>query len=139
MVLFLLPHTPYGRFARVRLLRHALPISLLILRKKTLLFCSLSFRGCFSFSQCFQAGVFSSLSPPPTPLILTCPIFSSLFEFRKESRGLSRRSKSERPLLTGNNITLSRAKHSMNIRAPEEDACTAGYVYTDGLPFARHC
>ena len=33
------PHTPYGRvslarFARVRLLRHALPISLLILRKK---------------------------------------------------------------------------------------------------------
>ena len=32
-------HTPYGRvrlarFARVRLLRHALPISLLILRKK---------------------------------------------------------------------------------------------------------
>ena len=37
---FLSPHTPYGRvglsrFARVRLLRHALPISLLILRKKT--------------------------------------------------------------------------------------------------------
>ena len=36
---FLSPHTPYGRvrlarFARVRLLRHALPISLLILRKK---------------------------------------------------------------------------------------------------------
>ena len=34
------PHTPYGRvslarFAPVRLLRHALPISLLILRKKT--------------------------------------------------------------------------------------------------------
>ena len=34
------PHTPVGRvrlarFARVRLLRHALPISLLILRKKT--------------------------------------------------------------------------------------------------------
>ena len=33
------PHTPYGRvrlarFARVRLLRHTLPISLLILRKK---------------------------------------------------------------------------------------------------------
>ena len=33
------PHTPYGcvrlaRFARVRLLRHALPISLLILRKR---------------------------------------------------------------------------------------------------------
>ena len=33
------PHTPYGRvrlarFARIRLLRHALPISLLILRKK---------------------------------------------------------------------------------------------------------
>ena len=37
---FSLAHTPYGRvrlarFARVRLLRHALPISLLILRKKT--------------------------------------------------------------------------------------------------------
>ena len=36
---FLSPHTPYGRvrlarFARVRLLRHALPISLLIFRKK---------------------------------------------------------------------------------------------------------
>ena len=30
------PHTPYGRvrLARVRLLRHALPISLLILRKR---------------------------------------------------------------------------------------------------------
>ena len=42
---FLPPHTPYGRvrharFARVRLLRHALPISLLILRKNRL-FCSL--------------------------------------------------------------------------------------------------
>ena len=41
------PHTPYGRvrlarFARVRLLRHALPISLLILRKKKRLFCSLT-------------------------------------------------------------------------------------------------
>ena len=38
-VFFLSPHTPYGRvrlarFARVRLLRHALPISWLILRKK---------------------------------------------------------------------------------------------------------
>ena len=38
--------TSYGRvrlarFARVRLLRHALPISLLILRKKNRLFCSL--------------------------------------------------------------------------------------------------
>ena len=38
----------YGRvrlvlFARVRLLRHALPSSLLILRKKTRLFCSLSY------------------------------------------------------------------------------------------------
>ena len=44
-VFFLSPHTPYGRvrlarFARVRLLRHALPISLLILRKNRL-FCSL--------------------------------------------------------------------------------------------------
>ena len=39
-VFFLSRHRPYGRvrlarFARVRLLRHALPISLLILRKKT--------------------------------------------------------------------------------------------------------
>ena len=38
-VFFLSPHTPYGRvrlarFARVRVLPHALPISLLILRKK---------------------------------------------------------------------------------------------------------
>ena len=37
--ILLSPHTPYGRvrlarFARARLLRHALPISLLILRKK---------------------------------------------------------------------------------------------------------
>ena len=43
---FLSPHTPYGRvrlsrFARVRLLRQASPISLLILRKKNRLFCSL--------------------------------------------------------------------------------------------------
>ena len=43
---FLSPHTPVGRvrlarFARVRLLRHALPISLLILRKNRL-FCSLA-------------------------------------------------------------------------------------------------
>ena len=115
---FLLPPMPYERFARVRLLHHALPISLLIWRKKNRLFCSLSFRECFSFSQCFRAGVFSSLSPPPTPLLLSRPIFSSLYEFRKESRGLSRRNNNERPLLTGNNITLWRAKHSMNIRAP---------------------
>ena len=27
-------------------------------------------------------GVFSSLSPPPTPFLLTRPIFSSLFEFQ---------------------------------------------------------
>ena len=33
-------------------------------------------RGCFSFSQCFRAGVFSSLSPLP----LTRPISSSLRE-----------------------------------------------------------
>ena len=43
---FLSPHTPYGRvrlarFARVRRLRHALPTSLMILRKKSRLFCSL--------------------------------------------------------------------------------------------------
>ena len=48
-------------------------------------------RGCFSSSQCFRAGVFSSLSPPPTPLLLTRPIFSPLFEFQ---------------------YVLSRAKHS---------------------------
>ena len=46
---FLSPHTPYGRvglarFARVRLLRHALSISLLILRKNRL-FCSLKGSG----------------------------------------------------------------------------------------------
>ena len=46
--LFLSPHKPYGgvrlgRLARVRLLRHALPISLLILRKNRL-FCSLGSR-----------------------------------------------------------------------------------------------
>ena len=45
-VFFLSPHTPVGRvrlacFAHVRLLRHALPISLLILRKKNRLFYSL--------------------------------------------------------------------------------------------------
>ena len=48
-------------------------------------------RGCLSFSQCFRAGVFSSLSAPPTPLLLTRPIFSPLFEFQH---------------------ALSRAKHS---------------------------
>ena len=37
---------------------------------------ALLIRGCFSFSQCFRAGVFSSLSPPP----LTRPISSSLRE-----------------------------------------------------------
>ena len=41
-------------------------------------------KGCFSFSQCFQAGIFSSLSPPPpiatSPLPLTRPISSSLQE-----------------------------------------------------------
>jgi len=47
-------HTPVGRvrlarFARVRLLRHALPISLLILKKKNRLFCSLL--TAFSHSQ----------------------------------------------------------------------------------------
>ena len=40
LLLLLLPHMPYGcvrlsRFARLRPLRHALPISLLILTKKT--------------------------------------------------------------------------------------------------------
>ena len=35
--------------------------------------------GCFSISQCFRAGVFSSLSAP-SPLPLTRPIFSSLRE-----------------------------------------------------------
>ena len=40
-------------------------------------------RGCFSFSQCFRAGFFSSLSLPLTPLLLTRPIFSPLFEFQQ--------------------------------------------------------
>lgn len=35
-------------------------------------------RGCFSFSQCFQAGVFSSLSPPP-PCSLWLVPFPPLF------------------------------------------------------------
>ena len=30
-------------------------------------------RGCFSFSQCFRAGVFSSLSPPPPRSLLLAP------------------------------------------------------------------
>ena len=30
-------------------------------------------RGCFSFSQCFQAGVFSSLSPPPPRSLRLAP------------------------------------------------------------------
>ena len=30
-------------------------------------------RGCFSFSQCFQAGVFSSLSPPPSRSLWLAP------------------------------------------------------------------
>ena len=53
--------------------------------------------GCFSFSQCFRAGVFSSLFPPPTPLLLTRPIFSPLFEFQhalsqeKNSRARTKR------------------------------------------------
>ena len=82
------------RFFFSRLLRHALPISLLILRKKptvlqSRLFSATHFRksaharlirGCFSFSQCFRAGVFSSLSPPPLPspwLIPFPPLFKS--------------------------------------------------------------
>ena len=45
-------------------------------------------RGCFSFSQCFWAGVFSSLPPPPpppppSPLPLTLPISPSLREVSK--------------------------------------------------------
>ena len=39
--------TRLGRFARVRLLRHALPISLLILRKKTDCFAVYTFTGAF--------------------------------------------------------------------------------------------
>ena len=30
-------------------------------------------RGCFSFSQCFRAGVFSSLSPPPSRSLWLAP------------------------------------------------------------------
>ena len=54
-------------------------------------------RGCFSSSQCFRAGVFSSLSPPPTPLLLTRSIFCPLFEFQ---------------------YVLSRAKHSRPKKTP---------------------
>ena len=59
--LFLSLHTPYGgvriaRFARVRLSRHALPIPLLILRKKRL-FCSLHCSTLF-IRQCDQMCVF---------------------------------------------------------------------------------
>ena len=35
-------------------------------------------RGCFSFSQCFRAGVFSSLSPPPPRSLWLAP-FPPLF------------------------------------------------------------
>ena len=44
-------------------------------------------------------AVFSSLSPPPTPLLLTRPIFCSSFNMRFREE---------------------------NIRAHEENACTAG-------------
>ena len=37
-------------------------------------------RGCFSFSQCFPAGVFSSLSPPPPRSLWLAP-FPPLFGF----------------------------------------------------------
>ena len=37
-------------------------------------------RGCFSFSQCFWAGVFSSLSPPPPRSLWFAP-FPPLFGF----------------------------------------------------------
>ena len=46
-------------------------------------------RGCFTFSRCFQAGVFLFSLPTPSPLPLTHPISSSLQEvstwhFRKQ-------------------------------------------------------
>ena len=37
-------------------------------------------RGCYSFSQCFRAGVFLFHLPAPSPLLLTRPISSSLRE-----------------------------------------------------------
>ena len=43
-------------------------------------------RGCFSFSQCFRVGVFSSLSPPPPRSFWLVP-FPPLF--RKFQRGTS--------------------------------------------------
>ena len=61
-------------------------------------------RGCFSFSQCFRAGVFSSLSPPPPRSLWLAP-FPPLFG--KFQHG---------------------AFASKNICAPEENACTAGYT-----------
>ena len=61
-------------------------------------------RGCFSFSQCFRASVFYSLSLPPTHSLRLAP-FSPLFG--KFQHGAFVRK---------------------NICAPEEKACTAGYI-----------
>ena len=112
------------RFFFSRLLRHALPISLLILRKKptvlqSRLFSATHFRksaharlirGCFSFSQCFRAGVFSSLSPPgasahqmepPSPIqALGVNHFPSRFIIRTVPRGDFARRRWEEPITT---------------------------------------
>ena len=63
-------------------------------------------KGMFFISQCFQAGVFSSLSPPPPRLPLTHPICSSLLECQH-----------------GTFV-------SKNIHTPEENACAASYKYS---------
>ena len=45
-------------------------------------------RGCFSFSQCFGAGVFSSLSPPPPRslwLAPSPPLFGGSFNMARET------------------------------------------------------
>ena len=57
-VFFLSPHTAYGRvrlarFARLRLLRHALPISLLILRKKPTVLQSIITSACLDSATYF--------------------------------------------------------------------------------------
>ena len=67
---FLSPHTPYGhvrlaRFARVRLLRHALPISLLILRKKPTVLQSTAPPG----GRAFKRGVLPATLVKPETVI----------------------------------------------------------------------
>ena len=88
------PRTPYGRvrlarFARVRLLRHALPISLLILRKKNRLFCSLheSRRGRSIFSvRISTISMFNDRgNPSPSPSTTSTDPLPECLQFSKDS------------------------------------------------------